>query len=1172
MPPLEIRYPCIGTVSMRLGSDDFLYQEIFFVSVPRISMLVMMLYVVLTDGLDNCYEALAEERRGDEAIARMQAWAYTTIACHIFGLMLAAWITFWASRGSIMDTEKRDPANALIGIQVFGIIPESILAFCGIVYSWNISSDNWRYTKAYKTQCFHGTSIEIIRACSTWHLVCTVLGFIWITCFVRRCNKFGDPWSACCIRFGGVLNYCGFGLDHADALESIATQLVKYTQDIDLVHTDVIAGLMLVWRKHKLIRGREVLAKERREAKEQMMAQAQNEASKICHSEPGVDGALNEIAWASWYALGIYGWPLHVFKRAEPWCLLPAPYYMCEGSPCVAAALMGKYGAMSNDYLDDYFMSNGACLRLALRDLKRGDFGTYMQRVPMGDPSFKPGKYEVAPQLSLQDAHMRKKANRNTIFDDVGKLKNTVQNYFSLSPSKDSSKNLYSDSNSGDGGGGGGGGAPLSGDGMAEDGVSEEKSEYASGRKDSSTVYAPSTPTKANVVRDPEGVQQESRSAKDTNISGTRRGVESEPKSEGTIDSEDDETWDRGMEEFNHPYVVWCNWAHSLEAQPYAVCVDPVAKAVVLTIRGSMSSDDAITDCFVDEERLPYWAGGGTGHGAMVRSAILILKELGEMADHEHVTRFDSFRRVSRQSSGTNDRSNNLKPKLDKRSSSISGKSWPKSDSEAEADEEEEEEEEGDVGVLASLLIHGRKPTKPHLDLSCTGRCSCGVFLTTCKLGKRRVCKACRSVDDHVNWAACKKFNLVVTGHSLGAGICAIICMLLRPRYGDRLKGYPISPPGGLLSKDCVESTDEYMTSVLFGDDMVPRLSIRTMERLRDEVISALITNKQSKLSILLEGIFDTAYKTPRSLALANETGDKRGLWGCWARWGLCSSCELHHPHPDTDNCVDDPSVAMVDMEEGADDGTALTWPKAGAFQWPREEQASCARALKLLKVMTSNEREYSEEMWPPGRILHIERQRTLPVSCCSTLMHPCHSVTPEYSCRWAKRDDFQRIRIVLPHMLMDHFPNHIADRVHDYLAGAGADKHRHGGQVPIPQSAKTYRSTTDDTVGGGMAAAGTPRGDELRSRGLSNSGRVSLVLEDPVSPSGVKRRPIGKAARKKPRGQSALPSADGDGGGFGVGAGERSTFESPTPQKHGASSSEETGQADRAASPPPQV
>ena len=47
---------------------------------------------------------------------------------------------------------------------------------------------------------------------------------------------------------------------------------------------------------------------------------------------------------------------------------------------------------VSNDYLDDWFMSNGACLRLALRESDRGDFGTHMRSVPMGDPLFSPDK------------------------------------------------------------------------------------------------------------------------------------------------------------------------------------------------------------------------------------------------------------------------------------------------------------------------------------------------------------------------------------------------------------------------------------------------------------------------------------------------------------------------------------------------------------------------------------------------------------------------------------------------------------------------------------------------------------------------------------------------------------------------------------------------------------
>ena len=148
---------------------------------------------------------------------------------------------------------------------------------------------------------------------------------------------------------------------------------------------------------------------------------------------------------------------------------------------------------------------------------------------------------------------------------------------------------------------------PLSGKGAEEDGVVDKNREV--GAEMSNT---PSTTTRESETRDPLAARE-------------REGGDG-----GRSQDEDKEgTWHRGDEYFMHPYVVWCNWAHSLEAQPYAVCVDPVAEAVVLTIRGSMSGDDAITDCFVDEERIPAWAGGGTGHGAMVRCAILILKELG---------------------------------------------------------------------------------------------------------------------------------------------------------------------------------------------------------------------------------------------------------------------------------------------------------------------------------------------------------------------------------------------------------------------------------------------------------------------------------------------------------------------------------------------------------------
>ena len=49
--------------------------------------------------------------------------------------------------------------------------------------------------------------------------------------------------------------------------------------------------------------------------------------------------------------------------------------------------------------------------------------------------------------------------------------------------------------------------------------------------------------------------------------------------------------------------------------------------------------------------------------------------------------------------------------------------------------------------------------------------------------------------------AACQGYRLVVTGHSLGAGVAAIVGFMLRPRFPD-LKVWAFSPPGGLLSPE----------------------------------------------------------------------------------------------------------------------------------------------------------------------------------------------------------------------------------------------------------------------------------------------------------------------------------------------------------------------------------
>ena len=74
------------------------------------------------------------------------------------------------------------------------------------------------------------------------------------------------------------------------------------------------------------------------------------------------------------------------------------------------------------------------------------------------------------------------------------------------------------------------------------------------------------------------------------------------------------------------------------------------------------------------------------------------------------------------------------------------------------------------------------------------------------------------------DWQDCRGYGLVLTGHSLGAGTAALLSMLLRPHYGERLHCWAFSPPGGLLSRETVALTRQYVTSVVIGHDIIPRL------------------------------------------------------------------------------------------------------------------------------------------------------------------------------------------------------------------------------------------------------------------------------------------------------------------------------------------------------------
>ncbi|KAJ3014543.1 UNVERIFIED_CONTAM: hypothetical protein HDU68_000234 [Siphonaria sp. JEL0065] len=77
--------------------------------------------------------------------------------------------------------------------------------------------------------------------------------------------------------------------------------------------------------------------------------------------------------------------------------------------------------------------------------------------------------------------------------------------------------------------------------------------------------------------------------------------------------------------------------------------------------------------------------------------------------------------------------------------------------------------------------------------------------------------------------------SLVVTGHSLGAGVAALLANMLRYDFPSTCC-YTFEPPGCVVSRRAAEHFEHFCTSVVMGDDVVTRLSRNTMEMLKLDI------------------------------------------------------------------------------------------------------------------------------------------------------------------------------------------------------------------------------------------------------------------------------------------------------------------------------------------------
>lgn len=96
----------------------------------------------------------------------------------------------------------------------------------------------------------------------------------------------------------------------------------------------------------------------------------------------------------------------------------------------------------------------------------------------------------------------------------------------------------------------------------------------------------------------------------------------------------------------------------------------------------------------------------------------------------------------------------------------------------------------------------------------------------------------------------CRDFDFVFTGHSLGAGIAAILSTMFKPSYPE-VKCYAFCPPGCTVSLNLALECEEYVTSIVVGNDVIPRIRDANFEMLRFDFLEILARVRVPKMKAL---------------------------------------------------------------------------------------------------------------------------------------------------------------------------------------------------------------------------------------------------------------------------------------------------------------------------------
>ena len=232
----------------------------------------------------------------------------------------------------------------------------------------------------------------------------------------------------------------------------------------------------------------------------------------------------------------------------------------------------------------------------------------------------------------------------------------------------------------------------------------------------------------------------------------------------------------------------------------------------------------------------------------------------------------------------------------------------------------------------------------------------------------------------------------MVTGHSLGAGTAVILAFMLRKKY-PHVRCYAYSPPGGLLNSSAAAESRDFTVSSIVGKDLVPRLSLHSVDGLKERMKRELRGCRLPKYQILASGLGSCCIKDWKKTLREEE-----------------EAAAIVRRHGSTDS--------------GDSTEPILSGPVAGVTSYESTESSNGAAGDGRPKKVSAAKN--LEKLMLPGKIFHFEEV----VDTGGEEEEGSRRISRRlrnYEMTERSADDFEEIR-VSPNMLTDHFPHNVAE------------------------------------------------------------------------------------------------------------------------------------------------